>query len=93
MPYIDPERKKDLAPFLNYMIVGMRSLENGPGYGDLNYVMTKLALAMKAERYDDMNSVHGTFFSAAAEYYRRKVAPYENKKAAVNGDVYEEGFE
>lgn len=59
--------------------------------GALNYVITKLCLAyvdLVGGRYDTFNTVIGALESAKLEFYRRAVAPYEDAKAAVNGDIY-----
>jgi hypothetical protein len=58
--------------------------------GELNYVITRIVMAWarKDKNYARLNAAHGTFFSAAAEFYRREVAPYEDEKAKKNGDVY-----
>lgn len=59
--------------------------------GQLNYVLTLAALeylAGKELTYAAMNEVMGAFESAKQEFYRRAVTPYEDRKAAANGDVY-----
>ena len=59
--------------------------------GDLNYAITRLCLAYLPANpsYSDFNSIIGVLDSAKFEFYRRKVAPYENQKAFDNGDVYD----
>jgi len=58
--------------------------------GDLNYLITKLChqyLDECGECYKTHNEIMGVLESAKQEYYRRKVAPYEDKKIKENGDV------
>ena len=60
--------------------------------GDLNYVITRLALRLleaKGVHYDNMSNVIGTLHCAAAEMIRRFISPYEDTKIEQNGDVPE----
>ncbi len=59
--------------------------------GELNYLITQLMLRywMKSPRnYQALNDVVGAVESAKAEFQRRVVDIYEDKKLADNGDVY-----
>ena len=66
--------------------------------GELNYAITKLVVEYVAwqiharklteANYNLHNEIMGVFASAQAEYYRRCVAPYEDRKRVENGDVY-----
>lgn len=58
--------------------------------GDLNYAITRLVhewVACKGESYATYNAVVGVLRCVELELYRRKVAPYEDRKIAENGDV------
>lgn len=58
--------------------------------GELNYVITKLAhdcIGRWGDNYQAMNDVLGAFEAAKLELYRRKIAPYEDIKIKMNGDV------
>ena len=61
--------------------------------GICNYCISRIvAGVMKPDsgwRYRWLNRAHGTFFSAAAEFYRRVVAPYEDECIKKNGDISE----
>lgn len=60
--------------------------------GELNYMVTSLIIKYvkeHGESYSVFNDVTGALTSANAEFYRRVVAPYEDMKKEVNGDVYE----
>ena len=61
--------------------------------GVCNYVISRVvAGVMKPEdgwRYKWLNRAHGTFLSAAAEFYRRLVVPYEDECIEKNGDIPE----
>jgi len=85
MPYIAQEDRD------NFMYVKL-ALEDVTKYkkltaGELQYI---IALAIKhsaPENYQDMNDVMGALAGAQMEFYRRTVAPYEDTKIVLNGDV------
>lgn len=79
MPYIQQDAR--------YFII------NGgePGTaGELNYAITMLLRRYydAGPSYSRANDVLGALEGAKLEFYRRVVAPYEDKKIAANGDVY-----
>jgi hypothetical protein len=60
--------------------------------GELNYIFTLYALEYiqrKGKNYQHINDVLGALEGAKLEFYRRLAAPYEDKKIAENGDVYD----
>jgi hypothetical protein len=78
-----------------YVEKGVRaSLEDGrkpTKPGELNYLVTKLVdsfLMMSGVSYTSINAAIGVLECAKLELYRKIAAPYENKKAAENGEVY-----
>lgn len=83
MPYVDQKSTQRLNDQL--------SIPHMETPGELNYVLTKVAISYldtKGLRYHVLNDIMGAFTGACAEFYRRVVAPYEDKKIAENGDVY-----
>lgn len=59
--------------------------------GQLNYVFTQVIksyLESNGEKYSTYNDIIGALEGAKLELYRRKIAPYEDKKIKENGDVY-----
>jgi hypothetical protein len=69
------------------------SLEEAGGIdseGELNYLITMMVNAYlgSSPHYADYNGVVGVLECAKLELYRRRVALYEDVKAAENGDVY-----
>jgi hypothetical protein len=61
--------------------------------GELNYTFTLFALEYiqrKGLSYQHINDVLGALDGAKLEFYRRLAAPYEDKKIAENGDVYDQ---
>ncbi len=55
--------------------------------GALNYTVTRILKELYEPKYFNYNRAMGVLSSIQAEYYRRDVAPYEDKKIAENGDV------
>lgn len=85
MPYLDPQRRAQLAPLVDHILdTGLRTP------GDLNYLFTLIAkvyLQNKGNRYQYHNDVLGALIGALLEFYRRDTAPYEDQKIEQNGDV------
>ena len=85
MPYIKSE---DRAKFEN--LVKDMCLSKINTAGELNYLITRLVhsfLSQKSENYQSYNDAMGALTGANLELYRRFVAPYENDKITLNGDV------
>lgn len=95
MPYIKKEDRKELDKLIIKLakIIAKRNIENCTVFaGDWNYTITRLIKeTFKAGNiskcYADCNEVIGMLECCKAEYYRREVAPYEDKKIIENGDV------
>lgn len=79
MPYVTQKQRKEL-------------LDRPPkDAGELNYYLTTVIgsyIEEKGERYQTYNDIIGVLSCIQHELYRRKIAPYENKKIKSNGDVY-----
>lgn len=59
--------------------------------GELTYAMTKVALAhveKKGMSFAVFAEVMAALHATDQEFYRRMVAPYEDRKILENGDVY-----
>lgn len=81
MPYIDEEAREALA-------AGAPSATPG----ELNYVITRLAqeyVQVRGLSYQTLNDVMGALTGALSEFQRRVVRPYEERKRAANGDVFD----
>lgn len=83
MPYIDQEAR-------NRLVAG----GSPETVGELNYFVTVLLLDYlwrKGWSYTTYNEVVGVLECAKLEMYRRRVAPYEDTKCTINGDVFDGG--
>lgn len=59
--------------------------------GELNYAITQLLIKYAdthGNSYDTFNAIQGALNCVGFEFYRRVMAPYEDKKRSENGDVY-----
>lgn len=95
MPYISKKDRKiydDLIVKLAQKIA-KKNIDNCTLFcGDWNYTITKLIKeTLKAGNiglgYGDWNEVIGMLECCKLEFYRKGVAPYENKKIMENGEV------
>lgn len=85
MPYVKSEDRDRIYkdPFI---VPG-----NVHNAGELNYAVTVLCreyFKNNGGRYQQINDIVGALEGAKLELYRRVAAPYEDGKAAENGDVY-----
>ena len=84
MPYLSAARR---VVAVKHMHEGNLDMLVG---GDLNYIITTACLGFvgAAPSYARFNEAIGALECAKLELYRRMVAPYEDRKANENGDVY-----
>lgn len=84
MPYIDPDRREDIARHLPPVLWEIET------EGELNFTITYLidAFLGPVPNYAAYNAAIGVLECAKLELYRRLVAPYEDKKILENGDVF-----
>ena len=92
MPYIPGEKRPTLDTFIEPLVDILRSFPDDLE-GTSNYTITRIiAGAMRPSggwRYKSLNAAHGTFYSAANEFYDRLMRNHEDKAIAKNGDVKE----
>jgi len=87
MPYIKENRRYEYDDGLDSLINSLRGHSFPPG--DLNFIITCLIHEawITNPRYDTGNELIGVLECAKQEFYRRKLAPYEDTKIQENGDV------
>ena len=84
MPYITQNRRMTLDPFLESL-----AQEVGTG-GELNYCIYKLSCLIIdriGPSYDKLSMCSSAMEHAKLEWYRKKLAPYEDVKIEENGDI------
>ncbi len=88
MPYIPKDTRNTLDPNIQSLLEIMSALPLDKQDGALNYVITSLLHSLyQPENYFTYNRSMGVLASAQAEWYRHRIAPYEDQKIAENGDV------
>lgn len=83
MPYIKDEDKRQFYSELQTL--------NPTNAGELNFVLSSICrdyFLRHGARYQQINDVIGAVEGAKLEFYRRLVAPYEDEKIKLNGDIY-----
>ena len=80
MPYITKDAREELY---------YRDPENA---GELQYLIAMMISDYISDKdqydYQTLNDVMGALAGAQQEFYRKIVAPYEEKKELLNGSVY-----
>jgi hypothetical protein len=80
MPYITKEQREELYD---------RDPVNA---GELQYLIAVMISDYLSDKdqyeYQTLNDVMGALAGAQQEFYRKVVAPYEDKKELINGPVY-----
>ena len=92
MPYIEKGLRKFFDVKIQDVIDELHLLPRYERIGVVNYVITKIVLGHlgNAPTYASYNAAIGVLECAKMELYRKRVAFYEDVKARLNGDVYEE---
>lgn len=87
MPYIKQEHRKELD-FAMQNISGL-IYHTKLSAGDLNYIISRLIwLCFDLDpSYANANTLMGVLTGVQSEFYRRKVASYEDIKLEENGDL------
>ncbi|MEM2237252.1 MAG: hypothetical protein QW470_01455 [Candidatus Caldarchaeum sp.] len=88
MPYITREERAELDKEVEALVKKLAAAPPEKMDGRLNYVITRLLAQLYPPGYFNYNRAMGVLSSVAHEYYRRRVAPYEDEKIKQNGDVY-----
>ncbi len=81
MPYIPDKYERKILDRIVYNF--FRLLRQT---GRLNYFLFKLAKTICCS-YEDYRNFIGELEAAKLEIYRRQIAPYEDSKKEMNGDV------
>jgi hypothetical protein len=100
MPYIPQEQRDIIDPAIGPLVEAIKkatvytgtAFKDVPPDGALNYTITRLLqglLVPSTPSYLLLERATGLLECCKLEFYRRTAAPYENKKAKENGDVFE----
>lgn len=88
MPYIKKEDRKKFNPVIK-KIVSILNESDKISPGELNYLISKSLYQLfdANPSYTLGNDLIGMLECVKLEFYRRRVAPYEDKKIEENGDI------
>lgn len=84
MPYITKDRREVFDKYLEKMAKEVET------EGELNYCIYKLATfvtSRRGESYANLAMCSSAMEHAKLEWYRKRLAPYEDVKIAENGDI------
>jgi hypothetical protein len=85
MPYIPKSRRKQIMEvFIDEMFPQLTTA------GELNYFLSATLISYVMDNglnYQTINDIIGAIEGAKAEFQRKVVAPYEDKKISENGDL------
>lgn len=87
MPYIAKEKRPQFEPFIQNLVALINALPENERDGALNYCVTVMLKRIYPPKYFNYNRAIGVLGCIRAEYYRRVVGLYEDKKIEENGDV------
>lgn len=87
MPYIAPNDRPAIDEKIDDLIEYLKSRPVENQDGDLNYAVSRIVHEVYPPRYFHYNRALGVLSAIQLEFYRRKVAPYEDEKITENGDV------
>ncbi len=87
MPYIPREERIELDPLIDALISKLRNAPLERMDGRLNYVISRLVNGLYQPSYFQYNRAVGVLTSVLMEFYRRRVAPYEDRKIEEHGDI------
>jgi hypothetical protein len=86
MPYIHPDRRANLLrSSISELMAEPKALQTG----ELNFLISTLVWSLFESDpcYNKANELLGVLSAVTQEFYRRKVAPYEDIKIQQNGDL------
>jgi len=84
MPYIKQDKRTQLDPYLAELAAKVTT------EGELNYCIYKISCLLierLGESYGNYSMCSSAMEHAKLEWYRRRVAPYEDRKIEENGDI------
>jgi hypothetical protein len=89
MPYVDTATRQLLDTSLEAVACRIAKMASARP-GDMNYAISALIKKVYGTKlkYADYNEIIGVLEDAKLEFYRSRVAPYEDKKKIENGDLY-----
>ncbi len=99
MPYISRDQRRTVDPAIDALVEAIKkatvytgtAFREVPPDGAINYAFTQVLRALVTVKpgYVNQERAVGILECCKLELYRKSTAPYEDKKALENGEVYE----
>lgn len=88
MPYIKPENRDKFEDAIKRLLDHLET-KNGCNVGELNYVISSIVWSIFDSKpsYTLGNNLMGVLECVKQEFYRRRLAGYEDEKIQENGDI------
>lgn len=89
MPYIKPDDRPKFQPVIDAALLALRKKDDIIAKGEINYLFSKILWELFDDKrsYSRGSDLHGVCFDIAAEFYRKKLAKYEDLKEEENGSI------
>lgn len=87
MPYIKKQEREKYENVIKEIVEILKSQPIEQVDGELNYIMTRILLSVYEPKYFNYNRAIGVLECIKQEFYRRRVADYEDQKIKENGDL------
>lgn len=88
MPYIKPKYRPEIDKTLEPLLEHLNTLPLEKQDGAFSYTVTRILNSLYSkDNYFTLNRSMGSLSAVQDEWYRRKIAPYEDRKIQENGDV------
>ena len=87
MPYIVKSQRPEIDRLLEPLIAHLKKQHTEVVDGQINYIITRILNGLYQPKYFNYNRAIGVLEAAKQEFYRRHVAPYEDKRENEEGDV------
>ena len=86
-PYIRQSKRVKYESCIQEILKILKGVPVEKVDGELSYVITRILKGLYEPSYFNYNRALGVLEAAKHEFYRRIVAPYEDRKMEENGDV------
>ncbi len=87
MPYIKQEERKKWEEVIEKIKILIKDIPPENIDGELNFLISTILNETYPPKYFNYNRAIGLLECIKQEFYRRKVAPYEDKKIQENKDI------
>jgi len=87
MPYIDKKERPRFDTHIDALMVELNKSKTEKQDGQVNYIFFKILKNLYAGSYFQFNRAMEVISCVAKEFYRRRIAPFEDKKIKERGDV------